>query len=71
MVELLVVIALIGVLLALLIPAVGAARESSRRTTCKNNLRQLGLGLQSFESANKKLPPGKKLPHRVRHHPIR
>jgi prepilin-type N-terminal cleavage/methylation domain-containing protein len=60
LVELLVVIAVIGVLLALLIPAVQAARESSRRTTCKNNLRQLGLGLASYEAANKKLPPGKK-----------
>src|SRR5262245_50324144 len=60
LVELLVVIAIVGVLVALLIPAVQSARESSRRTTCQNNLRQLALGLTSFESANKKLPPGKK-----------
>src|SRR5512145_2909909 len=60
LVELLVVIAIIGALIALLLPAVQAARESSRRTTCKNNMRQLGIGLQSYESANRKWPAGKK-----------
>src|SRR5688500_6457991 len=60
LVELLVVIAIVGVLLALLIPAVQAARESSRRTQCQNNLRQVGLGLSNYESANKKFPAGKK-----------
>ena len=60
LVELLVVIAIIGVLLALLIPAVQAARESSRRAACQNNLRQLGIGLASYESAKKRWPPGKK-----------
>ncbi len=60
LVELLVVIAIIGILLALLIPAVQAARESSRRTACQNNLRQIGLGILSFETANGKFPPGKK-----------
>jgi prepilin-type processing-associated H-X9-DG protein len=60
LVELLVVIAIIGVLIALLLPAVQAARESSRRTACKNNMRQLGIGLQSYESANRKWPAGKK-----------
>jgi prepilin-type processing-associated H-X9-DG protein len=59
MVELLVVIAIIGILTALLIPAVQAARESSRRTTCNNHLRQIGLGILNFESANNKFPPGK------------
>lgn len=60
LVELLVVIAIIGVLLAILLPAISAARESSRRAQCQNNLRQLGLGLTSYESAKKKWPAGKK-----------
>jgi prepilin-type N-terminal cleavage/methylation domain-containing protein len=60
LVELLVVIAIIGVLLAILLPAIGAARESSRRAACQNNLRQLGLGLTSYESAKKYWPAGKK-----------
>ncbi len=60
LVELLVVIAIIGVLLALLIPAVQAARETSRRAACQNNLRQIGLGLSNYESANRKFPAGKK-----------
>lgn len=58
-VELLVVIAIIGVLVALLIPAVQAARESSRRTACQNNLRQVAVGLTSFEAAKGKWPAGK------------
>ena len=59
-VELLVVVAIIGVLIALLLPAVQSARESSRRSACQNNLRQIGLALANFESAHGKLPPGKK-----------
>ena len=58
LVELLVVIAIIGVLVSLLLPAVQAAREAARRTQCKNNLRQLALGVLSFESAKKVLPLG-------------
>jgi prepilin-type N-terminal cleavage/methylation domain-containing protein/prepilin-type processing-associated H-X9-DG protein len=58
LVELLVVIAIIGVLIALLLPAVQAAREAARRASCKNNLRQMGLGLQNYESALGVLPPG-------------
>ncbi|MEM8864448.1 MAG: DUF1559 domain-containing protein [Planctomycetota bacterium] len=48
LVELLVVIAIIGILIALLLPAVQSARESARRSSCQNNLRQLGLALQTY-----------------------
>ncbi len=60
LVELLTVIAIIGVLIALLIPAIQAARESSRRTRCTNNLKQLGVGLSSYESANARFPAGQR-----------
>lgn len=58
LVELLVVIAIIGILVALLLPAVQAAREAARKTSCLNNMRQVGLALMNFESANRELPPG-------------
>jgi prepilin-type N-terminal cleavage/methylation domain-containing protein len=58
LVELLVVIAIIGVLVGLLLPAVQAARESARRSSCSNNLKQVGLGVQLFADAKRTLPPG-------------
>ena len=58
LVELLVVIAIIGTLAALLLPAVQRAREAGRRTTCTNNMKQIGLAIVNFESANKALPTG-------------
>jgi prepilin-type N-terminal cleavage/methylation domain-containing protein/prepilin-type processing-associated H-X9-DG protein len=56
LIELLVVIAIIAVLIALLLPAVQAAREAGRRASCVNNLKQIGLGLANYESANGSLP---------------
>lgn len=56
LVELLVVIAIIGTLVALLIPAVQAARATARQAQCMNNLKQLGLALISYESSKQRLP---------------
>ena len=56
--ELLSVVAVIGVLVALLLPAVQAAREQARKLQCQNNLRQLGIGLSHYQFLYKTLPPG-------------
>src|SRR5262245_24611119 len=58
LVALLVVIAIIGVLVALLLPAVQAARESARRTQCLNTLRQWTTAMQLYHGAQQSLPAG-------------
>ena len=58
LVELLVVISIIGILMGLSLPAIQSARESSRRASCQNNLRQLGIALQSFHSCDQAFPWG-------------
>ena len=61
LIELIVVVGLVALLLALLLPAVQAARSSVRRASCQNKLRQVGLGLQQHEVLYKKLPQGTNL----------
>jgi prepilin-type N-terminal cleavage/methylation domain-containing protein/prepilin-type processing-associated H-X9-DG protein len=58
LIELLVVIAIIAVLIALLLPAVQAAREAARRSSCVNNLKQIGLALHNYHTANDSFPMG-------------
>ncbi len=58
LIELLAVIAIIGVLVSILLPSIQSAREAARVASCQSNLKQLGLATLNFESANRKLPPG-------------
>ena len=65
LVELFVVIAIIGVLMALMLPAVQSAREAGRRSTCMNNLMQIGLALHNYHDTYKQFPPAAIGPHNV------
>lgn len=69
LVELVVTISIIGILVALLLPAIQSAREASRRMTCSSKLRQLGLAMHSYHASAKCFPPSiiSSSPRRLRH----
>lgn len=62
LVELLVAIAIIGLLVAILMPAIGSAREAARRTQCKNHLRQLAIATENHQGVHQAYPPARLLP---------
>jgi len=57
LIELLAVIATVGLLIALLLPAIQQARESARRTKCLNNMRQIGIAIHNYHDSNRVMPP--------------
>ena len=63
LVEVLVVITIMGILVALLLPAVQQAREAARRLHCGNNLKQFGLALHNYHAAHRVFPPGSVADH--------
>ena len=67
LIELAVVMAVMGLLTALVLPAVQSAREAARQTVCRNNLRQIGVAVSAFESRDKRLPAGRNA-EQDRHH---
>jgi prepilin-type N-terminal cleavage/methylation domain-containing protein len=60
LIEVLVVITIVGILIALLLPAIGAAREAARRVDCSNRLKQVSLAMSNYESAFRKYPTSRR-----------